>query len=90
MTRMTDLQIADRLRDKLIDVINDQRKKDAKTGRSLTESNNAIIHAMLLMSADVMVSVIPPAAREIMDEVLAIHAQHLKETVYEILRKEAQ
>ena len=90
MSRMTGLQIADRLRDKLIDVINDQRKKDAKTGRSLAESNNSIIHAMLLMSADIMVSIVPPGARENMDDFLKIHAEHLKEVVHDILRKEAQ
>jgi hypothetical protein len=90
MSRMTDVQIAVRLRDKLIDVINDQRKKDKKTGRNLAESNNSIVHAMLLMSADIMVNVVPPGAREIMDDCLKIHAEHLKEVVHDILRKEAQ
>lgn len=87
MTRMTSEQISERILDKLIDVINEQRKKDAKTGRSLIDSNASIMFSVLNLTANMMVSIIP---REQMEKHLKLNDESLRDMISGMLKENTQ
>jgi hypothetical protein len=87
MTRMTSEQISERLLDKLVDVINDQRKKDAKTGRSLIDSNATVLFSVINLTANMMVSIIP---REQMEKHLKLNDESLRDMISGMLKENTQ
>jgi hypothetical protein len=72
---------------KLIGVLNDQRKKDKRTGKSLIESNAFMLQVLTLLAADVIVSIAP---RELIEDYRKEYAAAVGERIREILQKEAQ
>jgi hypothetical protein len=84
---MTSEQISERLLDKLVDVINDQRKKDAKTGRSLIDSNATVLFSVINLTANMMVSIIP---REQMEKHLKLNDESLRDMISGMLKENTQ
>lgn len=83
MSRMTGPQIAELMVDKLIGVINDQRKKDIKTNRSRSESDASILSALTLLTAQLVVNIAPA---EHIEETLVFLDEHVRDEVENIIQ----
>ena len=80
-------QKIERTLNKLIGILNDQRKKDQRSGKSLIESNAFMLQVLTLLAADVIVSIAP---RELIADYKKEYAAAVGECIREILRKENQ
>jgi len=80
-------QKIERLRYKLMDVLNDQRKKDQKTGKTAMDSNVCLLSALVLVSADVIVSV---SSREGIEGYRKAYDTELRDCINRILIKNSQ
>ena len=90
MTLMTKEQLIEqkieRNLEKLIGILNDQRKKDQRSGKTLIESNAFMLQVLTLLAADVIVSIAP---REIIADYTKEYAAAVGERIRDILQNEA-